>query len=86
MPELASCAGYAGKITPAMNNDAANPYSTYKHERLPPGPICNPGAKSIEAVMSPQTTRYFYFVAKGDGHHTFSETYAAHTAAVKGGP
>lgn len=84
-PELPSCAGYAGKITPAINSDPANPYSTYKHEGLPAGPIANPGAKSLEAVMAPANTRYFYFVAKGEGRHAFSETYAAHTAAIKDG-
>ena len=63
--------------------DAANPYNTYKHEGLPPGPIANPGAKSLEAVMAPQGTHYFYFVARGEGRHTFSETYAAHSAAVR---
>ena len=84
-PDLASCVGYAGKITPAINNDAANAYSTYKRERLPPGPISNPGAKSIEAVMAPSTTRYFYFVAKGEGRHTFSETYGGHIAAIRDG-
>jgi UPF0755 protein len=82
-PEKApSCAAYAGKITHDIVSDPANPYNTYKHEGLPPGPIANPGAKSIESVMNPATTRYFYFVARGEGRHTFSETYAAHTAAV----
>jgi peptidoglycan lytic transglycosylase G len=83
MPERApTCAGYQGKITPAINHDTANPYSTYVHEGLPPGPIANPGAKSLEAVMTPATTRFLYFVAKGEGRHTFSESYAAHTAAI----
>jgi UPF0755 protein len=84
-PDLASCAGYAGKITPAVNGDPQNRYSTYKHEGLPPGPISNPGAKSIAAVMNPANTRYFYFVAKGEGRHTFSETYGAHSQAVRDG-
>ena len=84
-PELAACAGYAGKITPAINNDPDNRYSTYKHEGLPPGPISNPGAKSIAAVMAPANSRNFYFVAKGEGRHTFSETYGSHAAAVKDG-
>jgi UPF0755 protein len=83
LPDVAACAGYAGKITPAINNDVANTYSTYKREGLPPGPIANPGAKSLEAVLAPQNTRYFYFVAKGEGRHAFSETYEKHTAAVK---
>ncbi len=85
-PELAACAAYAGKITPGINADPDNRYSTYKHEGLPPGPISNPGAKSINAVMNPAMTRYFYFVAQGNGHHTFSETYVAHAAAVRGAP
>lgn len=84
-PDLPSCAGYAGKITPAINGDASNRYSTYKHEGLPPGPISNPGAKSLAAVMNPANTRYFYFVAKGEGRHTFTETYDAHTKAVRDG-
>jgi UPF0755 protein len=84
-PDLASCAGYSGKITPAINNDPDNRYSTYKREGLPPGPIANPGAKSLEAVLAPSNTRYFYFVAKGGGRHTFSETYEKHAAAVNAG-
>ena len=84
-PELAACAGYTGKITPAINNDPDNRYSTYKHEGLPPGPISNPGSKSIAAVMAPASSRNFYFVAKGEGRHTFSETYGSHAAAVKDG-
>jgi UPF0755 protein len=84
-PDLASCGGYAGKITPAINGDPDNKYSTYKHEGLPPGPISNPGAKSLSAVLSPAQTRYLYFVARGEGRHTFSETYSSHTAAVRDG-
>ena len=81
--KLPSCAGYTGRITHDINADPANAYSTYTHEKLPPGPISNPGAKSIEAVMNPATTRYLYFVARGEGHHSFSESYEGHSAAVK---
>ena len=85
-PERApSCLAYTGKITHDIVADATNPYNTYKHEGLPPGPIANPGAKSLEAVLAPSTTHYFYFVARGEGHHTFSETYAGHSAAVHAG-
>jgi UPF0755 protein len=83
MPEkAASCATYTGKITAAIVHDADNPYSTYTHEGLPPGPIANPGAKSLDAAMSPASTPYFYFVAKGEGRHAFSTTYEAHLAQV----
>ena len=64
---IPSCANYTGKITHDIVADAANPYNTYKHEGLPPGPIANPGLKSLEAAMAPASTRWLYFVARGDG-------------------
>jgi UPF0755 protein len=83
-PERApSCAGFSGKATAAIEHDPENLYSTYTHEGLPPGPIANPGARSLEAAMNPSPSHYFFFVARGDGHHAFSETYQAHTAAVR---
>jgi UPF0755 protein len=83
--KAASCAAFTGKATAAIEHDPDNPYSTYTHEGLPPGPIANPGVRALEAVMAPATTRYFYFVARGDGHSTFSETYEAHAGAVRDG-
>jgi UPF0755 protein len=80
--KAASCASFAGKATAAIEHDLDNPYSTYTHDGLPPGPIANPGARSIEAAMSPATSRFFYFVAKGEGRHAFSETYGAHAENV----
>lgn len=78
-----ACAGYAGKVTPAMNTDPLNAYSTYVREGLPPGPIGNPGAKSLQAVLAPASTRYFYFVVRGGRRHAFSETFEQHSAAVR---
>jgi UPF0755 protein len=83
--KAASCATFTGKATAAIEHDPDNPYSTYTHEGLPPGPIANPGARALEAVMAPASTHYFYFVARGDGHSTFSETYEAHAGAVRDG-
>jgi UPF0755 protein len=86
-PEKAtSCAAFTGKITHDIVSDASNAYNTYKHEGLPPGPICNPGAHSLEGAMAPAMTRFLYFVARGEGRHTFSESYGAHAAAVHGTP
>ncbi len=53
-----------------------SPYNTYQNDGLPPGPICNPGAASIQAVLFPAETDYMYFVAKGDGsgEHAFAVT------------
>jgi len=61
-----------------------NPYNTYQHAGLPPGPIANPGLASIEAVLHPADTRYLYFVARPDssGGHNFAETIVAHEANI----
>lgn len=58
------------------------PYNTYTRRGLPAGPICNPGAESIQAVLNPASTLYLYFVAKKDGTHHFSTTLKEHNAAV----
>jgi UPF0755 protein len=64
--------------------DSDNPYNTYRHSGLPPGPIASPGWRSIEAAITPADTEYLYFVAKADGlgGHTFSGTLREHEAAV----
>lgn len=52
-------------------------YNTYVHAGLPPGPVANPGVKSLRAAMDPAHTDYLYFVAAGDdpqGHSVFSRT------------
>jgi UPF0755 protein len=78
------CVGYAGKITHAINMDPLNTYSTYVREGLPPGPIANPGVKSLQAVLAPASTKYLYFVTRGEAHrHAFSETLEEHNTAVK---
>ncbi len=83
--KAASCTNFNGRATAAIEHDPDNPYSTYTHEGLPPGPIANPGSKSLDAVMAPSMTPYFYFVARGGGRHTFSETYDAHLGAIHDG-
>jgi UPF0755 protein len=59
------------------------PYNTYVHKGLPPTPIANPGADAIYAALHPEPGTVLYFVAKGDGTHQFSDTYAQHNRAVK---
>ncbi|MBQ4178445.1 MAG: endolytic transglycosylase MltG, partial [Elusimicrobia bacterium] len=55
-----------------------SPYNTYRYKGLPPGPICNPGAEAIDAVLYPQATDSLYFVSKGNGTHYFSSTFEQH--------
>ena len=62
--------------------DSDNPYNTYRHVGLPPGPITNPGKASIEAVLDPASSNALYFVAQGDGHSTFADTLEQHNANV----
>ena len=63
---------------------SVNPYNTYAHAGLPPGPITNPGLSSLTAALHPADTDYLYFVAKADGSgsHHFSSTLSEHEKAV----
>ncbi|MEZ4702657.1 MAG: endolytic transglycosylase MltG [Rhodothermales bacterium] len=58
-----------------------HPYNTYKYRGLPPGPINNPSRTSIEAVVHPEAHKFMFFVALGDGTHTFTRTMSEHRRA-----
>lgn len=60
-----------------------SPYNTYRYKGLPPGPICSPGLPSLLASLRPADVPYLYYVARGDGYHTFSSTYEEHMKAVE---
>jgi UPF0755 protein len=77
-----ACEKWDGRIHRIHLDDTANPYNTYTHEGLPPGPISNPGRAALSAVFRPDGTNYLYFVAKNDGTHQFSATVGEHEAAV----
>jgi UPF0755 protein len=77
-----ACKQFEGRIRKIHLRDVDNPYNTYTHEGLPPGPISNPGRAALEAVLAPERTRYLYFVARNDGTHQFSKTVQEHDAAV----
>jgi UPF0755 protein len=62
--------------------DFESPYNTYRRLGLPPGPIANPGRRSIEAAIKPAEVDYLYFVANHQGGHVFSTTLQAHLRAV----
>jgi UPF0755 protein len=73
---------FDGNLKRKHLRDLQNPYNTYRHPGLPPGPISNPGAAALRAVVQPEETDYLFFVSRGDGRHVFSRTYAEHDAAV----
>ncbi len=72
-----------GRPRRLLNRDLQidSPYNTYRYAGLPPGPINNPGIKSILAAIYPAPVDYLYFVAKGDGSHIFSRTLEDHLKA-----
>ncbi len=64
---------------PALNGElieqaASSPYNTYSIESLPPGPIANPGLRSIQGVLQPDDVDFVYMVAKDDGSNTHAFT------------
>lgn len=69
----------------AQLDDVDNPYNTYAHEGLPPGPISNPGKASIEATLAPDGSDYYFFVAtsKNSRNHAFARTVEEHERNVK---
>lgn len=73
---------FDGNLRKSDLENAANPYNTYMHGGLPPGPIANPGEASLRAVVQPANVDYLYFVSRNDGTHQFSRTYQQHLAAV----
>lgn len=60
-------------------------FNTYQNTGLPPGPICTPSIKTIDAVLNAPQTNYIYFVAKPDfnGYSNFASNYAEHLVFAK---
>ncbi|MEO5647688.1 MAG: endolytic transglycosylase MltG, partial [Chitinophagaceae bacterium] len=57
-----------------------SPYNTYLNKGLPPGPICTPSIKTIDATLNAPQTEFIFFVARDDfsGYSDFSVTYEQH--------
>jgi UPF0755 protein len=67
------------------NIEPGNPFNTYTHAGLPPGPIASPGASALQAAADPEKTDYMYYVRddlKNDGSHLFARTLAEHERNV----
>lgn len=50
---------------------------------LPVGPISNPSTESIEGVMNPTTSDYYYFVADKNGNTYFTKTEYEHNNIIQ---
>lgn len=57
-----------------------HPYNTYVYKGLPPGPISNPGKKSILAVLHPKKSEwlYLYYDGRRMSKPVYSKTYREH--------
>jgi UPF0755 protein len=74
------------RIRDSHKQAAANsPYNTYFNTGLPPGPICTPSSKTIDAVLNAPHTNYIFFVAKPDwsGLSNFTDNYKDHLINAK---
>lgn len=86
-PTVAYCFDY--KLNRVLNRhlEVDSPYNTYKHNGLPPGPICVPTRACLEAVLNPDFggswgdgNMYFCASAAFNGTHEFARTLAEHNA------
>ncbi len=66
---------------PSISFDST--YNTRIHKGLPPGPISNVSASSLEAVAHPANTDWLYFVAGDDKITYFSRTLQEHEALIR---
>ena len=81
-PTVQYARGNWEQITQADYQNVDSPYNTYKYSGFPPGSICNPGLKSIQAVLYPNQSNYLYFFHTKDGQAIFSQTEEEHTEKV----
>lgn len=64
-----------------IDSVADNPYNTYRHPGLPPGPIGAASEAAIKAALYPIESDEFFFVAGRNGRHIFTKTLAEHNRA-----
>jgi UPF0755 protein len=68
-----------------IDASASSPYNTYRNKGLPPGPICTPSRKSIDAVLQAEKTDYLFFCARPNfsGYHAFAADDKEHMRNAK---
>lgn len=58
-------------------------YDMYKCKGLPAGPICNPGARTINAALDPADVNYLYFCHDSSAKYYYADTYEEHLENLK---
>ena len=73
---LVDCDWWPKALAEDKNIDST--YNTYKYKGLPPGPICNPGLASIEAVINSQETDAWFYLSDSQGRTYYAQTSEEH--------
>lgn len=60
------------------DKEIASSYNTYRNQGLPPTPISNPGLESLQAVINPADTDYFYYISDKNGVNHYAKTLEEH--------
>ncbi|MFG3238602.1 MULTISPECIES: endolytic transglycosylase MltG [unclassified Streptomyces] len=55
-----------------------DPYNTYYHAGLPPGPISNPGDEALRATLNPTSDGWMFFISLDGKKTQFTKTAAEH--------
>ncbi|MGW0962271.1 endolytic transglycosylase MltG [Streptomyces gelaticus] len=55
-----------------------DPYNTYYHAGLPPGPISNPGDEALRATLRPTSDGWMFFISLDGKKTQFTKTAAEH--------
>jgi UPF0755 protein len=84
-PTVAFCFDYGINRILLKHIEIDSPYNTYKHEGLPPGPICVPDKPALNAVLNPDLHGDLYFCASPalDGTHKFAKSLSEHNANAR---
>lgn len=72
----------ANKLGVTASPSLDSPYNTRINVGLPPGPIASPGLTALQAVASPASGDYLFFLSGDDGKTYYANTDAEHQANI----
>lgn len=70
-------------VTLAEYKSVVSPYNTYLQPGLPPSPIANPGAESLEAAANPANSEYMYYISDENCVNRYARTGDQHQANIE---
>lgn len=59
-----------------------SPYNTYLNIGIPPAPIANAGLTSLQAVINPEKSEFYYYIHDKDGNIRYASTLDEHNTNV----